>query len=171
MSATQRPSKILRLAEQASGSPRPAELSDESDTAANAGAGTAKQLRTVNAELERHQKNYPEDVLKPATATQRKLHNSIDTDTAGPHPALVFSPIRGWNTAKEREAEDMWTQQKEFWPVPKGQRYLKLWKICLQHGECTPFDIIGVRNSLQYAREVRANGHVGELGSMWSEEF
>lgn len=51
--------------------------------------------------------------------------------------------------------------------MPKiRKRYLQLWKVCLQYGECTSFDIVGIKHML--LSENTRQG-VQQSGKMWSE--
>ncbi|KAJ6789405.1 hypothetical protein PWT90_03635 [Aphanocladium album] len=73
----------------------------------------------------------------------------------GLHPALSFGAPQGRDERKERAAERLWESLKKYLSLSTNRSYLLLWKVCLQYGECTPFDIIEVKNLLHFKRETR----------------
>lgn len=107
-----------------------------------------QRTKKLSEELERYRSQYYDHVVRPATELQDRLHAERPASKT-----LSFEPIAGWNTDKEREAVAHWRKSRE--KCPDTFQYLGLWKICLQFGECTPFDIIGNRHSLKAKRDPR----------------
>ncbi len=106
---------------------------------------------------------YASREIEPARAIQKA---NIGAQNANATPEVQYPD--GWTEEDESEACAMWQVDKDKWFLGKGviKPYLKLFKICLQYAECTPWDIVGVRFQLRFQPEARDSA-----SEMWSKPF
>lgn len=109
-------------------------------------------------------------MVKPAKRVQARLHTALDP--AALHPPLAYEKIEGWDDAKEGRAVLLFRRTRHEWGIPSSSKYLRLWKICLQYGGCTPFDIVGVKHGLRFKRQANnSTGGGNESSRVFSDVF
>lgn len=107
---------------------------------------------------------YMKNVAASATRLQDSLNRKAGLDKEL-HPGVRFEPLAD----PCQEAEAVLLSNKDSLAPPSHRKYMAMWKICLQYGQCTPFEIIGVNRSLQ--AEKAAPGPNGLEPHMWTASF
>ncbi|KAJ6782842.1 hypothetical protein PWT90_02841 [Aphanocladium album] len=109
----------------------------------------------LNKALNDHMKSYHEKIIKPGTAAA-KAQLEADLATGRP-PAVQRLGFEEWTTELEEQVRIDCEATKSDWELPLGRRryYLKLYKSCLFHLRCTPFDIVGVRYNMVFQKDTR----------------
>ncbi|KAJ4155946.1 hypothetical protein LMH87_001166 [Akanthomyces muscarius] len=103
--------------------------------------------------------------IQPARELQKRL---VDEQKDQSHPALQYTRGLEWSEDDEAQAEALWQAEAEQWKMGDLQAYLKLWKVCIQFADCTPWDIVGERARLRF---VSSSSLRVETYRMWSKDF
>ncbi|KAG8418837.1 hypothetical protein J3459_011965 [Metarhizium acridum] len=119
--------------------------------------------------------NYQSDVINPVstankdelTALNRQMKKSI-------HPAVPKALVGqgDWSRQDEKNILAQWEAEKAHWiNIYDPDRYLNLWKICLQFAKCTPWDIVGFNTKLSFELSGRAGSGEEDENHTWSAPF
>lgn len=84
------------------------------------------------------------------------------------HPALQYTRGFNWSAEDEARAGALWQAEAQQWKMGDMHTYLKLWKVCLQFADCSPWDIVGERARLRFfsSSNLRVDTY-----RMWSKDF
>ncbi|KAJ3481753.1 hypothetical protein NLG97_g7743 [Lecanicillium saksenae] len=126
--------------------------------------GTGLWHSGINAFVD-HKNKYAIREIGPARSIQKAV---LEARRGRTHPALEVRHPDDWTDEVEAAAHAAWRSDMAVWFLGRGvvKPYLKLFKICLQYGNCTPWDIVGVRSQLRFEPEGRASPY-----RVWSKPF
>lgn len=119
--------------------------------------------------------HYQSDVIDPAARIHKdKLETLNKKMKHSPHPAMPKALVGqdGWSWQDENNVLDQWEAEKDRWiNIHDPDRYLSLWKICLQFAKCTPWDIVGFNTKLSFELSGRAGSGEEVENHTWSSPF
>lgn len=77
-----------------------------------------------------------------------------------------------WTEENEVELAAAWIEEKNEWAIDANRKpnYRKLWTWCLAFMECTPWDIVGIRNGFLYERS-KAGRPKNNVSNVWTASF
>ncbi|KAK8923232.1 hypothetical protein H634G_10446 [Metarhizium anisopliae BRIP 53293] len=119
--------------------------------------------------------DYQSAVLDPASAIHKEQLTALNRQMKKSlHPAMLRAHVGqdDWSRQDENNILDQWEAEKDRWiNIHDPDRYLNLWKICLQFAKCTPWDIIGFNTKLSFELSGRAGSGEEEENHTWSAPF
>ncbi|KAJ2974116.1 hypothetical protein NQ176_g6227 [Zarea fungicola] len=122
-------------------------------------------------ELGKQYKAYHESVILPGRELQ--LVRLSGVDPALVHPSVPRANIgQGWTEQDEEAVQAAWVAEQTQWDILPSAflPYYKLWRLCLQFAECTPWDIVGSRTNLVFELDASAPPATS-VNHMWSCVF
>lgn len=131
----------------------------------------------LRKELQKQGATYQSDVIEPAAKVHKRNLGSLkDQMRNGVHPAVPHVTTGShWSLAEEEVILAEWESEKSQWTrMYDRDRYLGLWKICLQFANCTPWDIVGFKNKLKFELDLRGNSEEEDEDGgnhNWSSKF
>lgn len=151
------------------------ETNDDASEHENVEFDTRKMHDGLRRAFQKMADDYQSAVIDPAsaihkdelTALNRQMKKSL-------HPAVPKAHIvpDGWSREDENDVLDQWEAEKDRWiNIHDPDRYLNLWKICLQFAKCTPWDIVGFNTKLSFELSGRAGSGEEDENHTWSAPF
>lgn len=151
------------------------ETNDDASEHENVEFDTRKMHDGMRRAFQKMADDYQSAVIDPASAIHKDQLTALNRQMKKSlHPAVPKAHIvpDGWSREDENDVLDQWEAEKDLWiNIHDPDRYLNLWKICLQFAKCTPWDIVGFNTKLSFELSGRAGSGEEDENHTWSAPF
>lgn len=151
------------------------ETNDDASEHENVEFDTRKMHDGLRRAFQKMADDYQSAVIDPASAIHKEQLTALNRQMKKSlHPAVPKAHIvpGAWSREDENDVLDQWEAEKDLWiNIHDPDRYLNLWKICLQFAKCTPWDIVGFNTKLSFELSGRAGSGEEDENHTWSADF